>query len=84
MYVVTGTGAVHALDAASGRPLWAWDPGAVTWGHGVNRPGFVHRGLSLWTGDGARRLLVPVRWRLFALDPRTGLPDPAFGDQGSV
>ena len=63
---------VFALDAATGRELWSFDPNA-------GRPApsrFRHRGLVV-TGD---RVLVTWRYRLYALDRRTGQPIPTFGD----
>ncbi len=63
---------VFALDAATGREIWSFDPNA-------GRPApsrFRHRGLVV-TGD---RVLVTYRYRLYALDRRTGIPIPGFGD----
>ena len=63
---------VFALDAATGTELWSFDPNA-------GRPApsrFRHRGLVV-TGD---RVLVTYRYRLYALDRKTGQPIPSFGD----
>lgn len=63
---------VFALDAATGRELWSFDPN-------FGRPApsrFRHRGLVV-TGD---RVLVTYRHRLYTLDRRTGRPIPSFGD----
>ena len=67
---------VFALDAATGKALWSFDP---TNGAG---PGsrLRHRGVVV-TGD---RVLVNFRNRLYALDRRTGKPIPTFGDSGWV
>ena len=63
---------VFALDAASGRELWSFDPN-----YGKPAPQrFRHRGLVV-TGD---RVLVTYRYRLYALDRKTGQPIPTFGD----
>src|ERR671933_201820 len=63
---------VFALDAATGRELWSFDPN-------FGRPApsrFRHRGLVV-TGD---RVLVTYRYKLYALDRKTGRPIPTFGD----
>jgi quinoprotein glucose dehydrogenase len=63
---------VFALDAATGRELWSFDPN-----YGKPAPSrFRHRGLVV-TGD---RVLVTYRYRLYALDRKTGQPITTFGD----
>jgi quinoprotein glucose dehydrogenase len=45
---------------------------------------FVNRGLAYWS-DGkndSRILLVSPGYQLIALNAKTGLPIPAFGDKG--
>src|ERR1051325_4336100 len=61
-----------ALDAATGKELWSFDPNP-------GRPApqrFRHRGLVV-AGD---RILYTYRYRLYALDRATGKPIPSFGD----
>ncbi|HEY7235033.1 MAG TPA: pyrroloquinoline quinone-dependent dehydrogenase [Gemmatimonadaceae bacterium] len=67
---------VFALDAASGKELWSFDPqnGAAP----TSR--IRHRGVVV-TGD---RVIFNYRNRLYALDKRTGRPIPTFGDSGWV
>lgn len=63
---------VFALDAATGKELWSFDPNG-------GRPApsrFRHRGLVV-TGD---RVLVTYRYKLYALDRKTGQPIATFGD----
>src|SRR3954451_9824544 len=63
---------VFALDAATGRELWSFDPN-----YGKPAPNrFRHRGLVV-TGD---RVLVTYRNKLYALDRTTGQPITSFGD----
>jgi quinoprotein glucose dehydrogenase len=67
---------VFALDAATGRELWSFDPNG-------GRPAtsrFRHRGVVV-TGD---RLLFTYRNRLIALNRQTGQPIPSFGVNGEV
>jgi quinoprotein glucose dehydrogenase len=67
---------VFALDAATGKELWSFDPNN-------GRPPtsrIRHRGVVV-TGD---RVIFNYRNRLYALDRGTGRPIPTFGDSGWV
>jgi quinoprotein glucose dehydrogenase len=86
--VLYGTSAAlntFALDAATGRELWVFDPFAGGGGRGgrVSSLG-VNRGVVFWEGGDDRRILVAAGQRLYALDARTGKPVPSFGANGSV
>jgi quinoprotein glucose dehydrogenase len=77
MYATTPKMHVFALDAATGKELWRFDPnnGAAPTGR------FRHRGVVV-TGD---RVLFNYRHRLFALDRKTGAKILGFGgDSGWV
>ncbi|MEQ1692976.1 MAG: PQQ-binding-like beta-propeller repeat protein, partial [Gemmatimonas sp.] len=76
---------VIALDAATGRELWTFDPQPwKTYGQPSNGTGFVHRGVATWTNGRERRVFINSRWRLFALDAASGRVIPGFGDGGMV
>ena len=89
MYVGTPLGRVVALDPATGRERWIFDPKIardVTYGD------FASRGVSTWLdpaapADGAcrRRIFVATaQSQLFAIDARDGAPCATFGRGGSV
>ena len=82
--VLYGTSAqlkAFALDAATGRELWHFDPFAA--GADENALG-VNRGVVVW-GEGAeRRVVFSAGQYLFALDAATGRPLAGFGDAGRV
>jgi quinoprotein glucose dehydrogenase len=86
LYFSTPYNRVIALDANSGRELWAFDPGAYRAGQPSNGTGFVHRGVAAWTDGrgGKRRIFVNSRWRLIALDAATGKPIASFGTNGEI
>ncbi|HXV85925.1 MAG TPA: amidohydrolase family protein [Gemmatimonadales bacterium] len=84
MYLSTPFNRVVALDAATGRELWVFDPGTSATGQPSNGTGFVHRGVATWTDGSERRVFLNTRWRLIALDAATGKPVSSFGTGGEV
>src|SRR4051794_26363640 len=76
LYVTTPTLNVVALDAASGREVWKFDPSGGT----PSGARFRHRGVAVH-GD---RVFVTYRNWLYALDRTSGQPIPAFGSAGRV
>lgn len=76
---------VIAMNAESGREYWTFDPEPwKVYGQPSNGTGLVHRGVATWTDGRQRRVFINSRWRLFALDARTGKPIPTFGTRGEV
>jgi glucose dehydrogenase len=84
MYLSTPFNRVVALDARTGRELWRYDPRAYEAGQPSNGTGFVHRGVAAWSDGNERRIFIASRWRLIALDARTGRPSAGFGENGIV
>jgi quinoprotein glucose dehydrogenase len=85
MYVVTPYNRVVALDAATGAERWSYDPKSYEAGMGPEGVEFgKHRGIVTWTNGTERRLFLNTRWRLIALDAKTGIPIPGFGTNGEV
>jgi quinoprotein glucose dehydrogenase len=86
MYVTTGYLRVVALDAATGEPLWLFDPlKDHPFPHQVASGG-VNRGCAYWSDrqpGGARRIIHGTSdGRLFSIDAKTGKLDPKFGTGG--
>ncbi|HEV2274086.1 MAG TPA: PQQ-binding-like beta-propeller repeat protein [Acidobacteriaceae bacterium] len=76
LYAFTPHHNVIALDAASGKLIWTFDPQV---------PGFARaRGVSYWTDGADRRIFAPIGNFLFALDAKTGKIIPAFGEDGRI
>jgi quinoprotein glucose dehydrogenase len=76
LYATTPKLKVFALDAATGRELWKFDP---TPGQ-ARMARYRHRGVVVHRD----RVFVTQRNRLWALDKRTGQPILTFGDSGRV
>lgn len=86
MYVTTGYLRVVALDAATGKELWQFDPlRDHPFGH-QPASGGVNRGCAYWSDGqpgGQRRIIHATSdGRLFSLDAQTGRLDPKFGEAG--
>jgi quinoprotein glucose dehydrogenase len=79
LFLGTPYGRVVALDATSGKQVWAYQlPGS-------DQPPF--RGLGYWPGDGAHKPRIvfgSAQGRLIALDAATGAPAKGFGTDGVV
>lgn len=84
LYLPTPLNQVVALDAATGRELWRFDPEAYRAGQPSNGTGLVHRGVASWTDGRERRIFINTRWRLIALDAATGRPIRSFGNGGEI
>ncbi len=82
LFTPSATRQVIALNAATGKEIWKWDPANEHVGKGRGR----QRGLVYWENDtgGERRLLTGVGGFLFALDPKTGKTIRDFGENGSI
>lgn len=86
LYLSTPYNRVVALDAASGRELWKYDPKAYEDGQVPNGTGFVHRGVAAWRDSktGKLRIFMNSRSKLISLDAASGKPVNDFGDNGIV
>lgn len=84
LYVSTPYNRVVALDASTGKELWAFDPKAYEDGQPASGQGFIHRGVAAWRDRGQLRIFLNSRYRLICLDARTGRPVESFGTGGSI
>jgi len=88
LYVTSVRTTLFALDAATGREKWRFDPYAEPRKYDVRASGGVNRGVAWWSDGregGERRVLLGAPdGRLISLDARTGHPDPRFGRNGEV
>ena len=79
LYGLSPSQKIFAVDAATGKRKWKFDPGIVG-----TQP---DRGLAYWRSSGKnddRRIIVGVMNFVYALDAETGQPVPTFGDHGRI
>jgi quinoprotein glucose dehydrogenase len=89
IYFSTPSSRVIALEPATGKQKWVFDPGVNL--H-KDYSEITSRGVSCWPLPGSksdraseRRIFIPtLDGRLIALDARTGKMIPSFGNQGAV
>ncbi|MBL9134327.1 MAG: PQQ-binding-like beta-propeller repeat protein [Verrucomicrobiales bacterium] len=83
LYGTTPTLKLFALDAATGRERWRFDPFEGKTGN--NSLG-VNRGVAIWQAEDGmdRRVLYTAGQELFAVDAATGRLIESFGKQGRV
>ena len=90
VYLTSADRLLVALDGTTGREIWKYDykpQGKFTaYPLSNHSTGQINRGVAYWTdGRGASRILIGTTdGRLVSVDARTGRPDPAFGEGGTV
>ena len=84
LYVSTSLSQVAAIDAATGKTRWVYDP--ETWKRGTpSNNGFVHRGVVYWADGNDQRILFGTGdGYLICLNAQTGKPISTFGQEGRV
>ena len=79
MYVTTPRIHCVALNAATGKMIWRFDP----WNG--KRGGGVSRGVSYWSdGKSDHRIFYSAGDSLYALNAKTGQPVDSFGKNGRI
>lgn len=78
MYATSANQWAYAIDAASGKEVWSFNPlyGKET--------GEVNRGLTYWENGDDERILMSANNFLFALNAKTGKLISTFGDSGKI
>src|SRR5262245_22224774 len=84
LYIKTSMSQASAIDAATGEPLWTFDPEAWRRERPANT-GYNSRGVAYWTDGKSARVFLPTGdAHLWAIDARTGRPIDGFGANGAV
>ena len=77
LFGVTAANGIFALDAATGRLQWRYDPAGKT-------ASSIVRGVAYWTEGGEQRIFFTYGEWLFALDAVSGRPVASFGEGGKI
>jgi quinoprotein glucose dehydrogenase len=81
MYITTPALKAVALNAATGRELWVFDPAKYNNGEVVR---LRNRGVTYWKGAEGGRIFHFVRDRVYALDAKSGALINSFGQGGFI
>jgi quinoprotein glucose dehydrogenase len=81
MYVTTPSLKAVALNAATGREMWAFDPAKHNNGNVIR---LRNRGVAYWKGTEGERIFHFVRDRVYALDAKSGALITSFGRGGHI
>jgi quinoprotein glucose dehydrogenase len=85
LYLNTPTSVGAALDAATGRTIWTYNPKSYEAGTTTMSLRWNQRGVAYWrSGSDARVLWGTGDGYLVAVDAKTGRPVPSFGNGGRV
>jgi quinoprotein glucose dehydrogenase len=80
LYATTPKLRVVALDAATGKQIWSFDPNEGRRVTGKMR----NRGVTYWSDGKISRLYFGFRNSLISLDAKTGKPATDFGENGAI
>jgi quinoprotein glucose dehydrogenase len=84
LYTSSPMNFVSAIDGATGKTLWTYDPRSYDDGSPPNL-GFLSRGLTYWEeGDDKRIIVGTANAYLISLDAKTGKPIESWGDKGRI
>jgi quinoprotein glucose dehydrogenase len=78
MYATSARHRLYAVDAASGKQIWSFDPF-----HG-GEGGGIYRGVTYWEDGEDNRILYTAGDNLYAQDAKTGKLIATFGKDGKV
>jgi len=81
MFITTPSLKAVALDAGTGKEIWAFDPAKYNNGTVVR---LRNRGLVYWKGTEGERIFHFVRDRVYALDAKSGTLITTFGKGGFI
>ena len=81
MYITTPSLKAVALDAATGRERWSFDPSRYNEGQVIR---LRNRGIAYWKGSEGERIFHFVKDRVYAIDAASGKLIESFGKRGHI
>ncbi len=85
MYVTSPHLLLIAVNAATGREIWRFDPNDPARNH--SRSDFImnnNRGVAYWEADGDKRIFYTAGSYVYAVDATTGKSISSFGKEGRI
>jgi quinoprotein glucose dehydrogenase len=84
LYIKTSMSQASAIDAATGKQLWTFDPEAWRRERPANT-GYNSRGVAYWSDADSARIFLPTGdAHLWAVDAKTGRAIDSFGVRGAI
>ena len=80
LYTATTRRKVLALNAATGKHIWTFDPAELRPGNQGRR----QRGVTYWASGNDKRIFTGAGAYLYSLDATNGKPIRSFGREGSI
>ncbi|MFN8940575.1 MAG: PQQ-binding-like beta-propeller repeat protein, partial [Acidobacteriota bacterium] len=80
LYATTPRGRLVALDAATGREKWSFDPNPP----GAKPSKFRNRGITLYQNGATERVFYGFKQFVYAIDGLSGKPVSTFGEAGRI
>ena len=84
LYGTTPKLRLFAVDAATGKEKWAFNPAGNTNSSPMNFGMNNNRGVTYWEEDNDRRILYCAGSNIYAINAANGEPVKTFGDNGKV
>ncbi len=85
LYATSPTVSAFALDAATGKELWVFDPFAYEGDNDrMRKNSAVNRGIASWQEGEEHRLFFGTGPFMYAIDAKTGQPIQSFGEKGRI
>lgn len=85
LYGVSPRMKVFALDAASGKEIWKFDPADSTQNRKWHRSSVnQNRGVAYWADKDDQRILFTAGSVAYCINAKTGKLIPTFGNQGGI
>jgi quinoprotein glucose dehydrogenase len=81
MYLTTAKLQLRALDPATGKLIWNFDPKTAVEGRGSSG---VNRGVAFWRDGDKGRIFFAYRGHMLCVDAATGSLVASFGDAGKI
>ena len=84
LYATSPQAKLFAVDAATGKPKWVFNPVDSIGNKGMFFIMNNIRGITYWSDGNAKRIFYTAGSNLYCIDAATGKPDKNFGSDGKI